>query len=211
MAAYLVIGGGGGSGSVADDGPHKLTTPATVVNGTYKKSNSSDDTPSTSDNDIKDFEKWGVKNAKDAGAGYVNGTGMTAKNLSYSGVYGTIDDPAAVVDAMFAKVKTESEKDQSKDSSKGKLLGSPQEFKPAGFSNGILKCQEAEITNTDSSTSAAGAPKTVKVPLCIWGDHSTVASVTSIDIAAFLTGKSATMEDTAALAAKLRNDVRVKI
>jgi hypothetical protein len=212
VGAYLVIGGSSsGSGSVADDGPHKLTTPATVINDTYKKSDSSGDTPTMSDSDIKDFEKWGVKNAKDAGAGYVNGTGLTAKNLSFTGVYGTIDDPEAVVDAMFAKLKTESEKDQSKDKTKGKLIGSPQEFKPSGFSNGILKCQAAEITNTDSSTSTAGAPKTVKVPLCVWGDHSTVASVTSVDIAAFLTGKSGSLDDAAATAAKLRSDVRVKI
>lgn len=47
--------------------------------------------------------------------------------------------------------------------------------------------------------------------LCVWGDHSTVASVTSVDIAAFLTGKSGSLDEAAATAAKLRNDVRVKI
>ncbi|MER6437692.1 hypothetical protein ABT275_15200 [Streptomyces sp. NPDC001185] len=210
VGAALLLGGGGGGSSVADDGAHKLTTPESVIDGTYKKSAGSGDTPTMSDSDLKDFEKWGVKNAKGAGADYANGTGAAQKNLSFSGVYGTIDDPAAVVDSAFAKLKSEAEKDDDKDTT-GKLLGSPQEFTPSGFKNGVMKCQEAEISNTDSSTSTAGAPKTVKVPVCIWGDHSTVASVSSVDFAAFLTGKSTSMSDTAAITARLRDDVRVKL
>ncbi|MFJ3226856.1 hypothetical protein ACIPJS_26415 [Streptomyces sp. NPDC086783] len=208
VGAYFVLGSSGGSSSVADDGPHKLTTPAKVLDGSYKKSKGASNP--TSDEDLKDFEKWGVKDAKDVSAGYTSGSGLTGKNLSFSGVYGTIDDPEGVVDAMFAKAKSESEKDQSDEASTGKLLGSPQEFTPDGFENGILKCQETEITNNDES-STSSAPKTVKMPLCIWADHSTVASVFALDLSTFATGKGGSMETTADLAAKLRNDVRVKI
>ncbi|KUN83431.1 hypothetical protein AQJ66_18660 [Streptomyces bungoensis] len=208
VGAYFVLGGSGGSTSVADDGPHKLTTPGTVLDGTYKKAgNGSDD--SMSDGDLADFKKWGVKNPAHAGASYQNGEGLTAKTLSFSGVYGTIDDPEAVVDAAFAKVKAESEKDQSNDKTKGKLLGSPQTVHPSGF-NGVMKCQVVQIDNSDASTSSAGAAKSFKMPFCIWGDHSTVADVTAFSFAAIASGDGGSIDTTADLAAKLRNDVRVK-
>ncbi|GHD89888.1 hypothetical protein [Streptomyces naganishii] len=207
VGAYFVLSGSGGSGSVADDGPHKLTTPATVINGTYtKKSNASSD--DMSDSDLADFRKWGVKNAKHAGASYQSGTGLTVKSLSFSGVYGTIDDPEAVVDAAFAKVKSESESDKSGDGTKGKLLGSPQTMHPAGF-DGVMKCQVAQIDSTRSSASTTGV-KTMKVPFCIWGDHSTVADVSAFSFASLASGEGGSVDDTASLAAKLRNDVRVK-
>lgn len=207
VGAYFVIGGGGGSGSVSDDGPHKLTAPATVIGGTYKKADSSNSPDSMSDDDLSDFQKWGVKNAKDVSAGYQNGTGLTAKNLTFGGVYGTIDDPEAVVDAMFAKIKSESEKDKSDE---GRLIGSPETVHPSGFSNGIMKCQVAEFTNDDTASKGAGAAKSVKMPICIWGDHSTVADVTAFSFAAMAAGNAGSIDETADLAAKLRNDVRVK-
>ncbi|MFK4150013.1 hypothetical protein [Streptomyces sp. NPDC004065] len=208
VGAYFALSGSGGSGSVADDGPHKLSTPTTVINGTYKKSEKSSSDDSMSDDDLADFAKWGVKNPQHAGATYQSGTGLAVKTLSFSGVYGTIDDPEAVVDAMFAKIKSESEKDQSGDRTKGKLLGSPETVHPSGLSNGIMKCQVAEITNNSSSASSSG-PKTMKMPFCIWGDHSTVADVVSLDLASVATG-GGSVDTTASLAAKLRNDVRVK-
>ncbi|MEU9212081.1 hypothetical protein AB0D27_30135 [Streptomyces sp. NPDC048415] len=209
VAAYFVIGSGSGGGSsVADDGAHKLTAPATVLGGEYKKSDSAGSPDEMSSDDLADFQKWGVKNPKDVSAGYSKGAAAATQTLSFSGVYGTIDDPEAVVDAMFAKLKTESEKDQSGDSSKGKMVGSPKAVTPAGFDGGIMKCQEAEITNT-SSTGGSTA-KTVTMPFCIWGDHSTVVDVIAMNYAGFLTGKAGTIDDTAALAAKLRKDVRVK-
>lgn len=156
-----------------------------------------------SDEDVADFEKWGVKNPKDVSAAYQNGTGLAAKNLTFGGVYGTIDDPEAVVDAMFAKIKSESEKDKT---TKGQLLGSPETVHPSDFSNGIMKCQVAQFENDKAS----GAAKTVKMPICIWGDHSTVADVTVFNFAALAAGTGGSVDETADLAAKLRNDVRVK-
>ncbi|MFC3577561.1 hypothetical protein ACFOZ0_30720 [Streptomyces yaanensis] len=195
VVAYFLLSGSGG-GSVADDGAHKLTAPATVINGTYKKADSSSSGEMT-DSDVKDFESWGVKNPKDVSAGYTAGSGLSVKSLSFVGVYGTIDDPEKVVDAMFAKVK----ENAAKNSAEGKLVGSPQEFTPDGFENGVMKCQISEGTSSG---------KTVQVPFCIWGDHSTVTYVISTDVAALAAGKGSSMQDAAALAAKLRNDVRVK-
>ncbi|MFE3168651.1 hypothetical protein [Streptomyces sp. NPDC059224] len=198
VGAYFALGSSGGSaGSVADDGPHKLTAPAVVIDGAYKKQGNSESGKLTS-SDVKDAEGWGIHDPKDVSASYVQGSGLTAKSLTFSGVYGTIDDPGKTVDAMFAETKAES----AKSDSEGKLVGEPRTFKPAGF-EGIMKCQEIE--SKDSSTG-----KSTTMPFCVWGDHSTVAYVFAYDLAAIATGKSGSMDDTASLTAKLRDDVRVK-
>ncbi|GAA3136343.1 hypothetical protein [Streptomyces echinatus] len=207
VGAYFVLAGSGTD--VADDGPHKLTTPDTVVTE-YKKSSNSDSSDDISDSDRSDFEKWGVKNPTEVSAKYESGKGLTMKGLGFSGVYGTIDDPEAVVDAMFAKAKTESEKDQGDSDTKGKLVGSPEIVHPADF-NGIMKCQVAQIDSSASASSEAGVPKTLKLPICIWGDHSTVAIVSSYSVASIASGEGGSVDDAAEIAAKLRNDVRVKI
>lgn len=172
-----------------------------MLGGTYKKAPTSSDDKMT-DDDLKDFEQYGVANPKSASGSYTSGDAAAQKMLSFSGVYGEIADPAAVVDAMFGKMKTEAAKD--KDSS-GELVGSPKAYTPAGFENGILKCQESKISGESGST------KTTSMPICIWGDHSTVALVLDMDMAAMMTGKSTSVESAANNAAKLRNDVRVEV
>ena len=47
------------------------------------------------------------------------------------------------------------------------------------------------------------------MPMCVWGDHSTVAVVSAFSFSDLTTG-GPSVDDTASLAAKLRNDVRVK-
>ncbi|MFD7426341.1 hypothetical protein [Streptomyces sp. NPDC059814] len=210
IVALVVIGGGvyaltsgGGSGSVADDGKtYKLTTPATVLGGEYKKSAAKSDEEKMTDEDIKEAEGWGVKNAKNVSSQYTSGEAASQKILQFSGVYGDIDDPEKVIDAMFAKMK----EGAGEDKSEGELVGSPKAFTPAGFENGVLKCQEAKVTSSSS-----GASKSMTIPTCIWGDHSTVAYVLSMDTASLLTGKGISLETAADNAAKLRNDVRVEV
>ncbi|WP_371659960.1 hypothetical protein [Streptomyces sp. NBC_00280] len=199
VGAYFALSGGSSGGSdIADDGAHKLTTPATVLDGAYKKSGNSE-TGGMSADEIKDAETWGVQNPKDVSAMYASGEGLTAKSVMFSGVYGTIDDPEKVVDAMFAQMKKESAKSTA--AGDGKLVGSPQKVTPAGFTNGVMKCQEIESTQSGTTT---------KMPFCIWGDHSTLSYVLSYDLAAMATGKSSTIAEAADLAAKFRQDVRVK-
>ncbi|MFJ9349817.1 hypothetical protein [Streptomyces sp. NPDC101237] len=207
VGAYFVLAGGGGGEGIKDDGAHKLTTPATVIDGTYKKSDSSGSSDGLTDSDVSDFEKMGVKNPKAVSAGYGNGSGLTTKSLSFAGVYGTIDDPDAVVDAMFAKVKSEAEKSGSSD--KSKLVGSPETVEPAGFTNGVMKCQVIQVDN--SAGGSAGEPKTLKSPMCIWGDHSTVGIVSAFSFANLAGSNGNLVADNARLTAKLRNEVRVKL
>ncbi|MFH8288537.1 hypothetical protein [Streptomyces sp. NPDC018059] len=68
-----VVGSGGDGGGVKDDGPHKLTTPETVLTE-YKKN-----TAGTASNnvDLDKAEAAGVKNPKDVGAQYKSGSKTT--------------------------------------------------------------------------------------------------------------------------------------
>lgn len=204
VGAYFVFGGGSGA-DIADDGPHKLTTPATVLGGEYKKSSSADSN-GFSESDIEEAEKHGVKNAEDVSAQYQAGdknNPLSAQMINFMGVYGEIDDPEAVVDAMFADMR----KEASKDSETGELVGSPEAFTPSALDGAVLKCQETKFKGDSSS----GGPDQMSVPICIWGDHSTIGVVIYADMASAMAGKSADLSGAADKAANFRNDVRVKI
>ncbi|MFC9605942.1 hypothetical protein ACFTTN_21050 [Streptomyces niveus] len=217
VVALAVIGGGayflvgGGSSDVADDGPHKLTTPATVIGGEYKKSESSDgsDSGGMSKDDLKDAEKWGVKNPKDVSAQYESGSveenPFGTKILPFAGVWGEVEDPEKAVDGMFGYLKSESEKDSGSDVPA--LVGSPKAFEPEGLDGAVLKCQEMSLKNDD----ATAGPKEMKFSVCIWGDYSTLGFAMPVDMASAMAGKGGSLEEAAATTAKLRKDVRVKL
>ncbi|MFF9173997.1 hypothetical protein [Streptomyces sp. NPDC014793] len=202
VGAYFVLGGSGSD--VADDGPHKLTTPATVL-GEYKKSKS--DSGTMSADDMKDARKWGVQDPHDVSAGYASGDDgnpLSKKMIQFGGVYGTIDDPEKTVDAMFAYMKSESQKDS--DSKDVALQGEPKTYEPAGLDGAVLKCQQA----TAPTDSTSGGPKDVTMTFCVWGDHSTIGFVMPMDIANLAAGRSSDPAADAELTAKFRNAVRVK-
>lgn len=215
VVALAVIGGGayflvgGGSSDVADDGKdYKLTTPATVLDTYTKSANSGSNDNGLTSNDVEEAKKWGVTNPKQAQAAYESGKGATQKQIQFSGVYGEIEDPAKVVDAMFAEAKKESQKDGGEEGIG--FVGEPKEFTPDGFDNGVMKCQEIK-TEMPAGSSEEGIPSSFTTPVCIWGDHSTVAFVVSVDAGAIITGKGASMEESASQASDLRNEVRVEI
>ncbi|MEV8315534.1 hypothetical protein AB0Q95_15320 [Streptomyces sp. NPDC059900] len=213
VVALVAIGGGvwwftagkddsssAGNSAVADDGKHKLVTPETVLSE-YKKQASTDD--GFNDDDMARAEKDGVKNGKPVDAEYQSGdksNPLAQKMIKFMGVYGDIDNPSKVVDGMFDKMKTESEKEDASTST-GKLVGSPKSFDADGA---VLKCQETEIKGGGTG------PKTVSMPVCIWGDNSTLGIVIPIDMGSAMTGKSASLDDAADTTTKLRKEVRVK-
>jgi hypothetical protein len=207
VGAYFVVGSGsGGSSDVADDGPHKLTTPATVLTE-YKKAEDGADGMSKSD--LKDAESWGVKNPKDVSASYQSGdkdNPLAGKVLSFGGVYGDIEDPEKAVDGMFAFMEKESRSGGSDEDVK--LVGSPKAYEPASLDGAVLKCQEANVDNSGGST---GEPKNVKMTMCVWGDHSTIGFVMPMELSDIAAGKSADPAEAAETTAKLRKEVRVKI
>ncbi|MYV67894.1 hypothetical protein GT043_18540, partial [Streptomyces sp. SID2131] len=205
VGAYFVIGGGGGS-SVADDGPHKLITPETVLTE-YKKG--ADGGSKNDDDDfIKDAEKNGVKNGKNVTAQWEvkdPNNPLGSKLLQFGGVYGQIDDPEKTLDGIFAGMRAEASK---KKDDKAELVGEPKQYEPAELDGALLKCQE--IKSKADGSNPLGA-KEFTMPVCVWADHSTVGYVMPMDLASLMAGKSSTAEDAASIAAKLRKEVRVKL
>ncbi|GHJ28323.1 hypothetical protein TPA0910_27560 [Streptomyces hygroscopicus subsp. sporocinereus] len=202
-------GDGGGGKAVADDGKrYKLTTPETVADG-YTKDGSG--TGGLTASDASDFEKFGVTNPETVSAEYKSGDGMSAKQLQLNGVWGEVKDPEAVVDAAFAKIAQEAEKDPSTSGGmKAELVGSPESVTPSGFENAVMKCQNTKFT-PDSGSSTSGITKSFTIPICMWGDHSTVGYVIVSDAAAALAGEGMSLDQAGEITAKVRNDARVEI
>ncbi|MFF3649756.1 hypothetical protein ACFYXV_14030 [Streptomyces sp. NPDC002181] len=205
-AGWYFTKGGGASGSVsADTKGYKLVAPETVDD--FKKDPNHKD--KSSDTDKKEAEGVGVKNPTHVGMEYQSGdpkNPLAGKLLNFSGFYGEIADPEKSVDAYFALAKLEATKDDSKRSVE--LVGTPKTMSPAGFKGAVMKCQEAKFVSKDTTTKG---PKEFTLPICIWGDYSTLGTVTSMEMASLLSGKSGyTLEQSADLAAKLYNTARVK-
>ena len=138
-------------------------------------------------------------------AGYEKGslTSGTGTILTFSGVYGTVKDPNAVVDGMFTYLDKQTTDDNS-DGSTVELQGAPQKVTPAGLDDAVMKCQSAKYTEDGTSFT---------MPVCLWADYSTVGYVLPVDIGAVAlgTGGGMSITDAADLTAKVRHDVRVPI
>ncbi|CAM5661484.1 putative protein OS=Streptomyces alboniger OX=132473 GN=CP975_11855 PE=4 SV=1 [Streptomyces alboniger] len=205
VGAYVVLGGGdsgGGSSAVADDGPHKLSAPATLL-GDYQKQRSESGSGFNS-SDMAAARKAGVKNPKDVDAAYQAGdksNPLAQRAIQFMGVYGEIDDPGKVVDGMFDKIKKDSEQ-SSKET--GRLVGAPKDFSTGDT---VLKCQESVIKNDNPG---ASAPEEIRMPVCMWGDRSTVAVVVPVQVADAMAGK-VSLDDASATTLKVREEVRVKL
>ncbi|MEU1280508.1 hypothetical protein [Streptomyces sp. NPDC005805] len=202
---YFLVGGGEGGGSVADDGKrYELTTPETVATEYKKESGASSPTNAE---EVKDAAKWGVKNPVNVSGEYKTGSGLSEKKLMFNGVHGEIADPEKVVDALFAELKRSSAEEKDQDIT---LVGSPKEYTPEGLDNAVMKCQEAEFS-TGAGGSGSGLPSSFTMPLCVWGDHSTLAYVMQSDASLMLSGKAIPLETAAGTSAKVRDDVRVEV
>ncbi|WP_372407668.1 hypothetical protein [Streptomyces luteireticuli] len=202
-------GGGGGGTTVASDGKkYKLTAPETVAGEYTKASSATGPGPNNSSlNDIKSH----VTNPETLSAQYRSGTGLTAKSLYLTGVYGEIKDPEAVVDAWFADAKDDAKKkaDSGTSTATVEFEGDPQKVTPEGLDNAVMKCQKMKST---PKTASPMGPKSMNFTVCIWGDHSTVGNVVPMDLASMSSGgQGMSIDDAAALAAKVRHDSRVEV
>ncbi|MDD9382834.1 hypothetical protein M8Z33_40595 [Streptomyces sp. ZAF1911] len=202
---YFTQGGGASASISADTKGYKLVAPATVDD--FKKDPKYKD-PDFSDKDKKEAEGVGIKNPTQVGMNYQAGdpkNPLTTKGLNFSGLYGDVADPEKSVDAYFAMAKLNASKDGS---TKVELIGSPQAKTPAGFKGAVMKCQEMKLINTNTTDKG---PKEFTIPICVWGDYSTLSMVGATDVASILAGKPGyTLDQTAELAAKLYNTARVK-
>ncbi|MDK9496975.1 hypothetical protein QEZ40_001618 [Streptomyces katrae] len=196
--------GSGGSVSDATKG-YKLVAPESV--GEFQK-DPKYQPKQLSDADKPQVEAAGIKNPTQVGMDYFVGdpkNPLTFKGLTFSGYYGEIADPEKTVDSAFAMVQARITKDGKSDA---QFAGSPKEFTPDGFEGAVMKCQELKATSKDPNTKG---PKEITIPVCIWADYSTMATVTASDAAAILASKPGyTLEQDADLTAKLYKTARVK-
>ncbi|MCJ0870800.1 hypothetical protein [Streptomyces sp. AP-93] len=204
---YFTMGSGASASISADTKGYKLVAPAAVDD--FKKDPKSKPEEFT-DKDRKEAEAVGVKNPTQVAQAYQSGdpkNPLAAKALNFEGVYGEIADPEKAVDAYFAMAKADSMK--SEDDGQAELVGSPKVMNPAGFKGAVMKCQELKITPKKSETSPLTKPFTI--PVCIWGDYSTLSVVSMVDFASLMGGtQSFTLEQTAGYTAKLYNTARSK-
>ncbi|MEU1023592.1 hypothetical protein ABZ366_16175 [Streptomyces sp. NPDC005904] len=204
VGAYFLFGAGGGSASVEDDGAHRLVPPSSV--GEFRKNakDNVDDGP-LGPGDKKNAEKIGIKNPHNVSSAYISGSADKGKQLSFQGIYGEIADPAEALDAGFAKVAANTEKESHAGNGGGeriKLAGSPESVEPDALDNALMKCQTAELTDGGN---------TVELPICIWADHSTYGVVVGVDMAAMAKGSGGmATTDVAHFAATLRKAARVE-
>ncbi|MFD5426236.1 hypothetical protein [Streptomyces sp. NPDC127084] len=212
VGAYFVFGGGGAT--LADDGPHKLTTPGKVL-GEYNRLSNNNEAGSTDESVTKELEESGVKDGKSVIGAYTSADIdpselsrfnpadpstlppelATAKGISFFGAYGRIDDPKKALDTLLANI----DKDSSGSSgSKGKLVGTPEEVSPDDFDNGVMKCQAAEGPDPVTKQNKTDW-------FCAWADYSTIAMVSPGDRT-----KSVDKDTAMDITARLRNEIRTK-
>lgn len=218
VALAVVAGGvyfltsGGGNGDVADSTKGYKITPAASV-GDYKKGDSGSSSDTMSSKEKSEAEALGIKDAHKAQAQYQSGdldkNPLTTKMLMLFGNWGEVSDPAKALDGMFTQAKIGMA--QSESDGKATLVGSPESVTPEGFEGALMKCQQMKVVNDEADGTAAGGPKEMLMPVCIWADYSTVAAVVGVDIGAAMTNKSMTQDEVAALAAKLYNTSRTKV
>jgi hypothetical protein len=131
---------------------------------------------------VKEFDqdrldKVGLSNPKGVTATYYAGiTADEAANMTdpsqlgsrevttmgVFGAWGKLGDPETAVDGLMEYGIDEASKTGGIDM---KLVDKPQKMTPAGFDDGVMKCQYAEITG-------------IKVPVCAWADGGTIGFVT---------------------------------
>ncbi|MEV7170699.1 hypothetical protein AB0O18_13495 [Streptomyces sp. NPDC093224] len=217
VVAVAVIAGGGwyllgsGAGSVGSDTKgYKLSFPASV--DSYQKQpdaagSPSADTPVTGEQKAK-AEALGVQNAHNSTAKYAIGTDGKGKQLAANGLWGDIADPEKAVDGYYAGIG-QNNKETEKLGFKYELVGTPKEFTPDGFKGAVMKC--ANIKMISVKPTSGKTPKDMEIPSCAWGDHSTLVGINAADPAALvLGGSSGTLDEVAALTAKLYNSSRTK-
>ncbi|MFI0501639.1 hypothetical protein ACH3WN_02045 [Streptomyces albogriseolus] len=204
VGAYFLIGGGGGAGGLEDDGPHKLTAPASVLSDKYDRMGNEQEEEASS-SDAEDLAKAGVSDATSVGAIYstIDLTALdpeepadvakiqTAENITYFGVYGKVKDPEKALDITFGQIRKDT------DDKNVKLVGEPQSVSPDGLDGAVMKCQQAETTHPVTK-------KEQTTYMCVWADYSTMAVVEPT-----AGGKTYSLDESAGIAADVRNDVRV--
>ncbi|WP_431033566.1 hypothetical protein ACQYWQ_08860 [Streptomyces sp. P6-2-1] len=215
VGAYFVFGTSDGDAGLPDDGPHKLTAPQTVLDK-YQKSKDGAGKDDFSQKDVAEMKKYGVDAEVEAvlSADYQSADPSTAQTmadlkdidlLSYAGGYGKLKNPEKAVDALFKVLTERSKKD---DKSGPQFIGTPKVYKPAGGDGAIFKCQQA--TGEMEGGGQNGVPEKMKIAVCAWADHSTMAVAMPSNLGDVMLEEAPSLPKAAELTAKLRAEVRVE-
>jgi hypothetical protein len=213
VVALVAIGAGvfffvnkSDSGGLKNDGKkYKLITPETVATDyTIQHDSEFEDTDGFEDDTMKLLSANGMTDAQKAQAGYLQGSDVSGRLLSFEGAYGTVKDPQKTADEMMKSLRDDPDKDDK--DSKTEFLGAPQTLHPAGAEDAVVQCQAARITDVSSS-------KAYTLSVCLWADYSTVGTVAPFDLGVLTNGTGTGMSaaDTADLLSKVRKDVRVPL
>ncbi|MFB7373848.1 hypothetical protein ACFC0D_28805 [Streptomyces sp. NPDC056222] len=194
VGAYFMFGSGAGNGAVSDDTKgYKISAPESV--GEYKKV--PNEGPSQ-DGPLKDepkarAEAMGIKNAAQANAQYKNdSTPLKGKQLSFSGLYGEVADPAKTLDSFFDNLG-KNNKDLEALGLKYEVVSGPESVTPSGFEGALMQCAKVKMSSTKESTQPG--PKSTEFYTCAWADYSTVGSVNLMDLAGAATGQVLVPQD----------------
>ncbi|GAB3644804.1 hypothetical protein [Streptomyces sparsus] len=194
-----------GGSDLADDGPHTLNAPPTLLKE-YKKLPEEQE-QADGDNEFRDaIEALGVQDAETVEAGYSTvdfadpaaaneGALATAKLMMVAGAWGTVDDPEKSVDDFFTFMAAKQAEDPE---DSGELIGEPETFEPEALDNAVMKCQR--MKSDDGPGDSA-----IEAPFCVWADHSTVGVIAPMQFVG-----STSTEQAAEITAKARSEMRVK-
>ncbi|MCC3779940.1 hypothetical protein [Streptomyces sp. UNOB3_S3] len=182
---------------------YRLTTPDTILDGRYEKApGDGDDKDVAGDQVSRAMFLLGVTNGQRVHAVY---TTELRKNMSFTGIWGRVEDPERSVDMLFLSAATAAKKD--KRLSTFTWSGRPQRLTPDGLDRDtVLKCQGTRFTlaGTDDK------PTHIRT-LCVWADHDTVGTVSLADASFARYGRDIPLDRAAELTAGLRHDTRTAV
>ncbi|MFF4159422.1 hypothetical protein [Streptomyces sp. NPDC001678] len=182
---------------------YRLTTPDTILDGRYKKApGDEDDKDIAGDQASRAMFLLGVTNGQRVSAAY---TTDLRKNMSFTGIWGRVEDPERSVDMLFLSTATAAKKD--KRLSTFTWSGRPQRLTPDGLDRDtVLKCQGTRFTlaGTDDK------PTHIRT-LCAWADHDTVGTASLADASFARYGRDIPLDRAAELTAGLRHDTRTAV
>ena len=192
-----------GGPAVGEGGSYTLVLPET--SGDFALVNPAE---STTDLDPEALGRLGLSEANATRGSYVSGLSPEEANalsgpqdlgdrtlveMEAEGLWGSVDDPSAALNAAFAFAADELSQGQDQVT----LQGEPQDVRPEGLpEDAVMKCQMGTVRVQGSE---------VSVPVCAWADHSTMGLTYSLGVNA--QGPFAVdLEDAAAATARLRAD-----
>ncbi|MFI1253556.1 hypothetical protein ACH4U6_07105 [Streptomyces netropsis] len=182
---------------------YKLIAPETVA-GEYKK-DPGEAGSGFGSKELDDLKILGITNPRSVSGAYKSGEDkLSQKQLRFTGAWGDeVRSPEVMVDGLFLSVTRATTNEKNPDA-KTEFEGTPQRMSPDGLGDdAVMKCQVSKWSNTGA--------RTIKMPLCIWADKSTVGTVFAMDAALLASGQDLGLEEAAARTMKLRQDVRVEV